>query len=220
MSSEEDRSGEVVREFKRVVFLRRGLWLSLATIAWNVLEAGVALAAGVIASSLALISFGIDSGIEVASAIVVSSRLWRELRGNGGEATELLEQRTARIAGGLLLLLALYIVIDAGRRLLGFGAEAEPSLVGIVLTSLSLVVMPLLGWAKLRVAKALRSGSMRADAFETITCAWLSVTTLLGLVLNAGWGWSWADPLAAILIVPLILREGLESWRGSNDSPQ
>jgi divalent metal cation (Fe/Co/Zn/Cd) transporter len=104
-----------------------------------------------------------------------------------------------------------YIVIDAGRRLLGFGAEAQESKLGIALTAVSLVVMPLLGWVKLRAAASLSSGALRADAYETITCAWLSLTTLLGLILNAAFGWWWADPLAALAIVPLALREGLEA---------
>src|SRR3990172_1434540 len=113
-----------------------------------------------------------------------------------------------------LLRLAAYIIVDAGRRLFGFGAEAQESKVGIVLTAISLVVMPLLGWAKLRTATSLRSGALRADAYETITCSWLSLTTLAGLLLNAAFGWWWADPLAALAIVPLAVREGLEGWRG------
>jgi cation diffusion facilitator family transporter len=196
--------------------LSRGLWLSLATVAWNIVEAVVALAAGAIASSIALISFGIDSSVEIISAVVVSWRLWVELRGGTAQSTEGLERRTARITGGLLLLLAAYIVVDAGRRLSGYGEEAEASFAGIVLTVLSLLVMPLLGWAKLRTANALQSAAMRADAFETITCAWLSLTTLSGLTLNAAFGWSWADPLAAVLITPLIIREGIEGWQSGN----
>ena len=117
------------------------------------------------------------------------------------------------MAGTLLLLLAVYIVVDAGRRLLGFGAEAERSILGIALTAVSLVVMPFLGWAKLRTARRLGSGALRADAYETIACAWLSLTTLAGLVLNATLGWWWADPLAALCLVPLIVREGLEGWK-------
>jgi len=95
-----------------------------------------------------------------------------------------MECRAGRIAGTLLLALAVYIVIDAGRRLLGFGAEARESLVGIVLTAISLIVMPFLGWVKLRTARALQSGALRADAYETIACSGLSLTTLLGLLLN------------------------------------
>jgi divalent metal cation (Fe/Co/Zn/Cd) transporter len=125
-----------------------------------------------------------------------------------------MEHRAGRIAGTLLLALAAYIVVDAGRRLLGFGTEARESLVGIVLTAVSLIVMPFLGWVKLRTAGALQSGALRADAYETIACSWLSLTTLLGLLLNAGLGWWWADPLAALIIVPLVVKEGLEGLRG------
>jgi cation diffusion facilitator family transporter len=190
------------------------LLLEGATVLWNVLEGIIAVAAGTISSSVALIGFGIDSFVETASAGVVGWRLGAEARGSSAGATERIEHIASRVAGALLLLLAAYIVVDAGRRLIGFGAEARESLVGIVLTAASLVVMPVLGWAKLRTAKDLKSGALRADAFETITCAWLSLTTLTGLVLNATLGWWWADPLAALVLVPLIVREGLEGWRG------
>jgi cation diffusion facilitator family transporter len=196
--------------------LQRGVWLSGVVVVWNVVEGIIAVAAGILASSVALISFGIDSGVEVGSAAVVLWRFRRELRGKMNEGVEELERRTARVTGGLLFLLAAYIAVDAGRRLLGFGAEAEPSMVGMVMTGLSLVVMPLLGWAKLRTATELNSPSFRADAFETITCAWLSAATLAGLALNAAFGWSWADPLAALVILPLVIREGIEGWKGES----
>jgi len=193
--------------------LRRGLLLEIATVLWNVVEGVVAVAAGTVSGSVALIGFGIDSFVETASAVVVGWRLNAELRGRSSEAGERTEQIASRIAGVLLLLLAAYITIDAGRRLLGFGAEARESLIGILLTSVSLVVMPFLGWAKLRTAAALNSRALRADAYETIACAWLSLTTLVGLALNASFGWWWADPLAALCLVPLIVREGLEGLR-------
>jgi divalent metal cation (Fe/Co/Zn/Cd) transporter len=199
----------------RSALLRRGIWLEVVTIAWNVLEGLLAVAAGVLASSVALIGFGVDSFVETASGVVVGWRLYSELRGHADEAgAEALERRAGRIAGALLLGLALYLVIDAGRRLFGFGAEALESRLGIVLTAIAAVVMPLLGWAKLRTAAVLQSGGLRADAYETIACAWLSVTTLVGLILNAAFGWRWADPVAALAIVPLVVREGLEGWRG------
>lgn len=194
--------------------LRRGVRLEWAIVAWNVIEGIVALSAGLLANSVALISFGIDSFIEVTSAVVVLLRLKAELRGQSTDQTERRERQAARIAGLLLFVLAAYIVIDAGRRLLGYGAEAEPSLVGIGMTAASLIAMPLLGWAKLRTAHGLGSGALRADAYETITCAWLSLTTLVGLVLNATLGWTWADPVAALLILPLVVREGWEAWQG------
>jgi cation diffusion facilitator family transporter len=183
---------------------------------WNVAEGIIAIAAGLLADSVALVSFGIDSGIEVASAAVVLWRLMRELGRKESDSAERLERRAARITGGLLLILAAYITVEGIRRLLGYGAEAEPSPAGLVLTALSLVVMPLVGWAKLRTAGHLQSPSLRADAFETITCAWLSLTTLVGLAVNAAFGWSWADPLAALAIVPLVVREGLEGWKGEH----
>jgi cation diffusion facilitator family transporter len=193
--------------------LRRGLLLEIATVLWNLVEGVVAVAAGTVSGSVALIGFGIDSFVETASAVVVGWRLNAELRGRSAEAGERTERIASRIAGVLLLLLAAYITIDAGRRLLGFGAEARESLLGILLTSVSLVVMPFLGWAKLRTAEALNSRALRADAYETIACAWLSLTTLVGLALNASFGWWWADPLAALCLVPLIVREGLEGLR-------
>jgi divalent metal cation (Fe/Co/Zn/Cd) transporter len=191
------------------------VWLTVATVSWNVVEGIVAVWAGVRASSVALIGFGIDSFVETASAAVVGWRLEAELSGRADEErAEKLERIAGQLAGVLLLGLAVYMVIDAGRRLLGFGAEAEESRIGIALTLISGIVMPALGWVKLGVTKALRSGALRADAYETIACSWLSVATLTGLILNATPGWWWADPLAAMIIVPLVLREGLEGWRG------
>jgi divalent metal cation (Fe/Co/Zn/Cd) transporter len=199
----------------RAACLRRGVLFQAASVGWNIAEGVIALAAGAPASSIALIGFGIDSFVETASAAVVGWRLRAELAGKvDDERVERLERRAGRIAGALLLALALYIVIDAGRRLVGFGAEPRESLVGIALTAVSSVVMPVLGMAKLRVVRQLASGAMRADAYETIACSWLSLTTLAGLLLNAALGWWWADPLAALAIVPLVVREGLAGWRG------
>jgi divalent metal cation (Fe/Co/Zn/Cd) transporter len=195
--------------------LERGIWLAWATVGWNTVEGVIAVSAGTLASSVALIGFGVDSFVETVSGAVVGWRLRAELKGQADhERAEVLERRAGRIAGALLLALSAYIVIDAGRRLLGYGAEAQESRVGIVLTAISLVIMPFLGWVKLRTATALRSGALRADAYETIACSWLSLTTLVGLILNAAYGWWWADPIAALAIVPLAVREGLEGWRG------
>ncbi len=199
---------------RRRRLMKRAVALALFTVGWNVVEGFVAIGAGALAGSVALIGFGVDSFIETASGAVVGWRFLRELRGLDPERAERAERSAARVAGTLLLALAAYIVVDAGRRLLGLGPEAEGSLIGIVLTAVSLVVMPALGWAKVRTGRALRSGALRADAYETIACAWLSLTTLAGLVLNAALGWHWADPLAALLLVPLIVREGLEGLRG------
>jgi divalent metal cation (Fe/Co/Zn/Cd) transporter len=196
--------------------VRNALRLNVVLVTWNVAEGVIATWLAIRADSVALLGFGIDSAIEVSSALVLAWRLNRELRGRDEDAGEWIEQRAERIAGTLLAALALWIVIDASRRLAGFGGEPQPSLGGIVLTSLSLVVMPTLGFWKLRIAKRIESGSLRADAFETITCGWLSLTTLSGLSLRATLGWTWADPLAALLIVPLIVREAWEAVTKQN----
>ncbi len=193
---------------------RRGLTLCILTVIWNIIEGVIAVAAGISAESIALLGFGIDSFIETASAAVVGWRFSREVRGQPREATERAERRASRIAGSLLLLLALYIVADALRLLLGYGDEPEPSLLGIILTAISLAIMPLLGRAKLKTAQEAGSRALRADGYESISCAWLSLAVLTGLILNATLGWWWADPLAALALVPLILREGVEALRG------
>ena len=195
---------------RRISLLRRGVLLELATVSYNALEGLVAIVAGVAAGSVALTGFGVDSVIEVASGVV----LWWRLRDELGSAPAgpIVEARAARAAGALLLALAAYLVVESGRRLI-VRDRPEPSAVGMALTALSLLVMPLLARAKLRTARALESAALRADAHETIVCAWLSLTTLVGLGLNALLGWWWADPLAALAMLPLIVREGLEAWQ-------
>lgn len=206
---------ELPREARRR-HLKKAVVLSFLTVTWNILEGVIATIAGSLAGSVALVGFGVDSFIETASGVVVGRRFLLELSGRSAESAERLERTAAKIAGGLLLCLAAYLVIDAGRRLAGFGSPAEQSVIGIVLTLVSLIVMPLLAWSKMKTARALSSRALRADAYETITCVWLSLTTLVGLVLNATLGWTWADPIAACVLVPLIVREGLESWRGES----
>src|SRR5437870_7651927 len=201
---------------ERVALLRRGVALEGVTVGYNALEGIVAIAAGVAAGSVALTGFGIDSVIEVTSG----GLLWWRLRAELGAARvgPAVEGRAARWAGVLLLALAGYIVPESGRRLLT-GERPGESVVGIVLTALSLIVMPILARAKLRVAASLGSQALRADAHETIVCAWLSATTLLGLALNAMLGWWWADPVAALGMLPLIVHEGIEAWRGEAAVP-
>jgi divalent metal cation (Fe/Co/Zn/Cd) transporter len=195
----------------RVALLRRGIALEAVTVGYNAFEGLVAIGAGITAGSVALTVFGIDSVIEVTSGAL----LWWRLRAELGLAPlgPTVERRAARGAGFLLLALGVYIVTDSARVLVT-GSRPESSLIGIVLTAISLIVMPLLARAKLRVAASLGSRALRADAHETIVCAWLSATTLLGLGLNAVLGWWWADPVAALAMLPLIVREGLEAWRG------
>jgi len=193
----------------REAALRQGITLEGVTVGYNTLEGLVAIAAGIAAGSVALTGFGIDSVIEVTSGAL----LWWRLRAELGLAPlgPSVERRAARGAGFLLLALGVYIVTDSVRVLVT-GSRPESSLIGIVLMALSLIVMPLLAGAKLRVAASLGSRALRADAHETIVCAWLSATTLLGLGLNAVLGWWWADPVSALAMLPLIVREGTEAW--------
>src|SRR5213593_2472231 len=193
----------------RAVLLRRGAALEVLTVSYNAVEGLVAIAAGVAAGSVALTGFGVDSVIEVASGVVLWWRLRAEL--GSSDLGPAVEGRATRWAGALLLALAGYLVIESCRRLFT-GDRPSESVVGIVLMILSLIVMPLLARAKLRLAVSLGSRALRADAHETIVCAWLSFTTLLGLTLNVLAGWWWADPLAALAMVPLIVREGVEAW--------
>jgi len=195
----------------RAVLLRRGAALEGLTVGYNALEGVVAIAAGLAAGSVALTGFGVDSVIEVTSGVVLWWRLRAEL--DAARVGPAVEARAARWAGVLLFALAVYIVAESVRRLLTDDRPGE-SVVGIVLMVLSLIVMPLLARAKLRLAAGLGSGALRADAHETIVCAWLSATTLLGLGLNAVLGWWWADPVAALAMLPLIVREGVEAWKG------
>ena len=190
--------------------LRRGVLLEVFTVGYNVLEGVVGIAAGIAAGSVALTGFGVDSLIEVTSGAI----LWWRLRAELGSPPlrAVVERRATRLAGALLLLLALYLAAESVRRIVT-GEHPHESPIGIALTALSLVVMPLLARAKLHTAAALDSRALRADAHETIVCAWLSLTTLLGLLFNALLGWWWADPVAALAMLPLILREGLESLR-------
>ena len=199
---------------RRVTLLRRGVLLEVATVMYNALEGLVAIVAGLAAGSVALTGFGVDSVIEVTSGIV----LWWRLRAELGSAPlgPTVEARAGRAAGVLLLALAAYLVVESARRLI-VRDRPETSLVGMALTTLSLIVMPLLARAKLRIAGALESRALRADAHETIVCAWLSLTTLVGLVLNAARGWWWADPVAALAMLPLIVREGVEACRARPD---
>lgn len=179
------------------------------------IEGVVSVGAGLAASSVALLAFGIDSFIELGSDLTVAWRLHAEQRGTVPDRLALIEHRASRFAAALLLILAGYIAFDAGRALMGSGDRAEESIVGIGLTLASLVIMPLLARAKLRIADAVGSRALRTDAYEAVCCAWLALTTLVGLALNAAVGWWWADPLAALVIVPLLVREGLAGWRGT-----
>jgi divalent metal cation (Fe/Co/Zn/Cd) transporter len=174
-------------------------------------EAAVAVTAGIIAGSLALTSFGFDSVIELVSATLVLGRLRAEL--SGGRGNELAEQRVLRVIAVLFFVLAAYVLIGSAIDL-AVRAHPERSLAGIGLTAGSLLVMPLLGWRKRRVGSALRNQLVLADAAETMLCATLAATTLLGLALFAAFGWWWADPVAALAVAWFAVREGREAWHG------
>lgn len=194
-------------EDRTVLLRRRAFRLEYATIVWNIVEAVVAVAAGWIAGSIALIGFGLDSLIEVFAAAVV---VW-ELGGVGEDR----QRRALRLIGASFFVLALYVTIEAVRDLV-VGAEAAESPVGIGLAAISLAVMPALAFAKGRTGRRLGSRTLIADSKETWLCSYLSAILLGGLLLNATVGWWWADPLAALGIAFLALREGLEAWRAEN----
>lgn len=188
--------------------VRRGQRLEHLTLAWNLIEAAVAIGAGVTAGSVSLVGFGVDSLIECSSAGVL---LW-QLR---DARTAARRERTAlRLVGVCFLLLAAYVAVDAGKALIA-RERPEVSAVGIALAALSLAVMPLLARAKRLVAGGLKSAALHADARQTDLCAYLSAILLAGLALNAALDWWWADPVAALLMVPIIAREGIEALRGN-----
>lgn len=178
------------------------------TITWNVIEAAVALTAGARASSSALIGFGLDSVIEVSSALAVA---WQFAGRDPGAR----EKVALKVIAASFFALAAFVTVDALRSLLGSG-EAEHSSVGLVLAALSLAVMPFLSYAQRRAGRELRSASAVADSKQTLLCTYLSAVLLVGLALNSLFGWSWADPIAALVIAGLALKEGREAWRGDN----
>lgn len=194
----------------RAVLVRRGRWLEYFTISYNSLEGLIAVIAGLIAGSIALVGFGFDSLIEVTSGSVLLWRLHADLDEEGRERVEAI---SLRIVGALFVLLAIYVTYDSVKSLIRREAPEE-SLVGIVLASVSLVIMPLLVRAKRRVARAINSGALMADSKQTELCTYLSAILLGGLLLNALLGWWWADPIAALVMVPIIVKEGIEALRG------
>ena len=195
--------------------LRQALRLEAFTVAWNVLEGAVALTAAAAASSVALFGFGADSVVESSSGAVMLWRLLAEKRAREGGEVERLERRARKLIAISLFGLALYIAGDAARSLWA-GERPQASAVGIALTAISLFVMVWLARAKRRAAVAIGSRAMQADAFQTTACWWLSLITLAGIGLNAMLGWWWADPVAALAMVPLVAREAREAWRGED----
>ncbi|MFD5986157.1 cation transporter [Streptomyces cyaneofuscatus] len=188
---------------------RRIRLLVAATIAYNVIEAAVALSAGTIASSSALVGFGLDSVVEVSSAIAVA---W-QFSARDHAVREARERAALRIIAVSLFALAAYVSVDAVRALTGDG-EAERSVTGIALAALSLAIMPFLSAAQRRAGRELGSASAVADSKQTLLCTYLSAVLLVGLLLNALLGWSWADPVAALAIAVIAVKEGRDAWRG------
>ncbi|MGP3979826.1 cation transporter [Streptomyces sp. KR80] len=193
---------------RRDVLARQIRLLVAATITYNVIEAIVAITAGTLASSTALIGFGLDSVIEVSSAAAVA---W-QFSAPDHAVREAREQRTLQIIAVSFFALATYVTVDAVRALVGIG-EAERSIPGIVLAALSLAVMPFLSAAQRRVGRELGSASAVADSKQTLLCTYLSAVLLVGLVLNATLGWSWADPIAALVIAAIAVKEGRDAWQ-------
>jgi divalent metal cation (Fe/Co/Zn/Cd) transporter len=179
--------------------------LTLVTVVWNSLEALVAIGSGLLAGSIALMGFGLDSVVEVSSALVI---VWRLTRG----ASELAERRAVRLIALSFFAIALYVAVDAVLKLLGTSAEPERSDVGLAITALSLVVMPVIAWGKRRVAAGLGSVALQADAAETQLCTYLSAVVLVGLAANALAGWWWMDPLAGLVVAGLAVHEGRKAW--------
>jgi divalent metal cation (Fe/Co/Zn/Cd) transporter len=194
----------------RPALIRRGKLLEYFSVGYNSLEGVIAIAAGLAAGSIALVGFGLDSAIEVLSGLTL---LWRLNADVDEERRELVEQRALKIVGVSFLLLAVYVLFDAGKSLL-LADPPDESMVGIVLAAVSLIVMPLIVRAKRRVASQIGSRALDADATQTALCTLLSAILLGGLLLNALAGWWWADPIAALVMVPIIAREGFEALRG------
>ena len=188
----------------------RGIALEHLTVGWNILEGIVAILSGALAGSVALMGFGIDSGIESASGGIL---LWRLYSERCGQDTEAVERRALNLVGVSFILLAAYVAFDAAKTLISH-ERPERSIIGILLSVLSLIVMPLLARAKRRTAAQLNSRALHADSRQTSICAYLSAILLGGLLLNALLGWWWADPIAALVMVPIIVNEGREALHG------
>jgi divalent metal cation (Fe/Co/Zn/Cd) transporter len=192
---------------ERSRLIRRGVGLEIFTLAWMSVEAAVAVGSGLAAGSVALLAFGIDSVIEFVAASVVLREFRAEQAGRilpGGE------RRALRVIGVTFFLLAAYIAVDAGYTLLT-ASKPEQSVPGIAVSAAALVVMPTLALLKRRTGTRLGSDALLADAAESAFCAYLSAVVLLGVLLNAAFGWWWADPVAALLVIPLVIKEGMEA---------
>lgn len=200
---------------RRGGLVRRGIALEIFSLSWMTVEAAVAVAAGLAAGSVALMAFGIDSVIEFVAALVVLQTFRAEQAGHSDSD----EQPALRVIGMTFFLLAVYIVADAGYTLTQTG-RPDTSAPGVAITAAAVVIMPVLSVLKRRTGTALGSRMLVADAAESLFCAYLSATVLVGLVLNLAFGWWWADPVAALAVVPLIIKEGLEAFAEADHDGQ
>jgi divalent metal cation (Fe/Co/Zn/Cd) transporter len=189
--------------------VRRAGWLTAATIGWNGLEGIIAVVAGLAAGSVSLVGFGLDSAIEVSTAVVLAWRLSHER--HGGCMADV-DRRATRLIAVTFAVLAAYVAVESVR-LLATGAEPDASPVGIVLAAASLVLMPALARAKRRLAPAIGSQAVVSESRQTQLCAWMSAVLLVGLTLNAALGWWWADPVAGLGIAALAATEAVRAWR-------
>lgn len=195
--------------------LRRALGLEYLTVGWNVIEGVIAVACALAAGSVALLGFGIDSFVECASGGVMIWRLRAESRGVEGEALERTEHMARRGVAATLTLLAAYVAFDAAT-VLWKREHPRVSGAGIAVTAVSLGVMWWLAREKRRVADAIDSQALKADAFQTTACWWLSLATLAGIALNGALGWWWADPVAGLVVAALVATEARSAWRGED----
>jgi divalent metal cation (Fe/Co/Zn/Cd) transporter len=186
---------------------RRAQLLAGASVAYNIVEAVVAVSAGLVAGSVALVGFGLDSVVEVSSGLII---LWQFRH----RLPESREHQALRLLAVSFFALAAYVSFESVRALVT-GAHPDVSRVGIGLAIASLIVMPFLSWAQRRTGKALGSNAVVADSTQTLLCTYLSAVLLVGLVLNATLGWTWADPIAGLVIAAVAIREGVEAWQGN-----
>ena len=185
---------------------RRAQLLAAASVSYNVVEAVIAITAGLVAGSIALVGFGLDSIVEVSSGLII---LWQFRH----PLPESRERRALRLMALSFFALAGYVAFESVRALAS-GHAPDPSPVGIALAATSLAVMPFLSWAQRRTGRSLGSNAVVADSTQTLLCTYLSAVLLVGLILNATLGWSWADPIAGLVIAGVAVREGLAAWRG------
>lgn len=194
---------------ERASLVRRGLWLNYLTIGYNSVEAVVSIVAGLVAGSVALIGFGFDSVIELTAS---GAAQWRLRADVDVERRETIERVTLRIVGWCFLALAAYVTYESAETL-WYRERPDRSIIGIAILAASAVVMPVLARAKRRVAAAMSSRVLASEATQTSLCAYLSAIALAGVALNTAFGWWWADPIAALVMVPIIVREGIEGVR-------